>query len=506
MAAPWLAWSRRPLVRLVALLVFAVAFLGARGIWDPDEGRYTNVALHMVDSGDWLTPHRSDDVAHWTKPPMTYWVVGASLATFGPTAFAARLPVALAYVICTLLAWRIARRLSPGTEDVAAVMYATMLLPWIASQLVTTDFLVSMFETLAIAAYVEGRWGRQYERCWYAVMWVAWALAFLTKGPPALLPLLAVALAEAGRAPPRRAFNVAGIVLFVGVASAWFVAVALRTPGLVDYWLGHEVVGRVASDQFNRNGQWYGWLVVYAPTLLIGTLPWTPWVARAGAAQLRRVRSWREARSRDTDAPDLLLLAWWLAPLIVFCVARSRLPLYVLPLFVAFAVGAATAFVRAGRTLRATPLVAWCAALLALRIAGAYVPSTQDASQWASAVRARVPGPIDEVVFVETTPRYGLHLELGAEVETIAVDKLEPGTISPEFDEDLGTELGEATRDRRSVWLVRTSLWPTLRNRVTALGYDAVPLGTAFRDHVIFQLREACTAPPCREAAVRGGR
>ena len=64
--------GRRPAVRVALLIAFSLVFLGSRGIWDPDEGRYTNVAINMVESGDWITPRRTDDVAHWTKPPMTY--------------------------------------------------------------------------------------------------------------------------------------------------------------------------------------------------------------------------------------------------------------------------------------------------------------------------------------------------------------------------------------------------------------------------------------------------
>src|SRR5688572_20704812 len=96
--------------------VLALAFLGTRGIWDPDEGRYTNVALNMLDSGDWLNPRRNDEVGHWTKPPLTYWAIASSVAGFGPTPWAARLPAALSYLACVWLVWRMARRLSPGTE------------------------------------------------------------------------------------------------------------------------------------------------------------------------------------------------------------------------------------------------------------------------------------------------------------------------------------------------------------------------------------------------------
>ena len=66
---------------LAVLLAFAG--LGSRGIWDPDEGRYSNVALQMLDSGDWINPQRSHDTGHWTKPPLTYWAIGGSVALFG---------------------------------------------------------------------------------------------------------------------------------------------------------------------------------------------------------------------------------------------------------------------------------------------------------------------------------------------------------------------------------------------------------------------------------------
>ena len=62
-------------------VVLALALLGHRGIWDPDEGRYTNVALHMLSSGDWIDPHRSTEVGHWTKPPLTYWAIASAVGS-----------------------------------------------------------------------------------------------------------------------------------------------------------------------------------------------------------------------------------------------------------------------------------------------------------------------------------------------------------------------------------------------------------------------------------------
>ncbi|MGH8174287.1 MAG: ArnT family glycosyltransferase, partial [Rhodanobacteraceae bacterium] len=77
---------------IAAVIVYACALQGWRPLYSPDEGRYTNVALNMLDSGDWLRPMLHPEVEHWAKPPLTYWSIATSVAVFGRNEFAARLP------------------------------------------------------------------------------------------------------------------------------------------------------------------------------------------------------------------------------------------------------------------------------------------------------------------------------------------------------------------------------------------------------------------------------
>jgi 4-amino-4-deoxy-L-arabinose transferase-like glycosyltransferase len=123
---------------------------------------------------------------------------------------AARLPAALAYLLCVWFCWRIARRLAPGSEAGAAVIYATMLFTVGAAQLITTDYVLATCLGLAMWAFVEARFpppenvgaangsasmaSAHQPRRWIAVMWVGFALAFVAKGPAALLPLPAILL------------------------------------------------------------------------------------------------------------------------------------------------------------------------------------------------------------------------------------------------------------------------------------------------------------------------
>ena len=501
---------RSPAFWIAALaLALALCFLGSRGIWDPDEGRYTNVALNMLDTGDWINPRRSHEVAHWTKPPLTYWAIASSVAVFGHHTWAARLPAALAYLLIVWLAWRVARRLAPGAQAQAATIYATMPFTVGASQLITTDYLLSACTGLAMWAYVEARFGpartepareRLRARSWIALMWVGFALGFLCKGPAALLlllPILAFNLLAPGGS---RILQWSGLLLFVLLALPWYVAVIANHPGLFRYFIGDEVVNRVTTNEFGRHGEWYGWIEIYVPTLLLGTLPWTPALWRWARALPATLRGWRERGRRADDAPALLLAIWLLLPLLVFCLAQSRMPLYLLPLFLPLAVIAARQRQGEGRGLPSWPrLAALIAVLLALKLATVYWPTHKDASAWAEAIRARAPGPVREVVFVEDMARYGLHLHLDTEIEKVSLEPVAGARFNPEFDESLAQELAE--HELGTVWICKQAAWPQLRARIAALGHRATALGTPYERRVIFQVEFASrlaepTAPP----------
>ena len=493
------AGATRPRARFpariwIALLavVLALGFLGLRGIWDPDEGRYTNVAMHMLDSGDWLNPHRNDETGHWTKPPLTYWAIAGSVAVFGRNPWAARLPSALAFLACAWLAWRIARRLAPGSEDSAALAFATMLLPFGASQLITTDFLLGASETLAVWAFVESRWGDPARaRRWMLLVWVAFALAFLTKGPPSLLPLLVMVVFDAlqPRGQRHRLFDPSGLLLFVLLALPWFVAVIHGNRELFRYFIGDEVVNRVTTNEFGRHGEWYGWLQVYAPTLLLGSLPWTPALWRWARGLPAMARGWWHDPQRRADERHWLFATLWLLlPLLVFCLSRSRMPLYLLPLFPALALLVAMQRQREGRDLPGwRGIAAWAALLMALQVASAFWPTHKDAAQWAQAIRERVPGKIEEVCFVEDMARYGLRLELGTEIEKLSLypdpaDK----RINPTHDSDIAYELSE--KEPNTVWITKQVHWPRVQARIAGLGYRTLVQGTPYHGRVIFRV------------------
>ena len=412
---------RDGLVVLVVSLLVALAFQGSRHLVDPDEGRYTDVAHEMVDLDDWLVPRLDPERPHYTKPPLTYWALAASFRAFGSNEWAARMPNALAFVGTALLVLGVARRLGLTAPAFAACLWATSWGPVLAMNVVTTDTLLTFFETLAVFGFVScglvasdapPRTGG------LRLMWIGFGLAFLTKGPPGLLPLGAIVgfVAWRRRASLARLFDPAGLLAFAIVGLAWFVALIWHSPDLLDYFVRHETVGRVASGEHHRNAGWLGWLVVYPPTLIIGSLPW---LGLALARWRQAAAAGQPARAEGSDARRFLAL-WVALPLIVFVAAQSRLPLYVLPLMVpiALAIAAFLGDWPASGRKAVVAVVAAAVAAIALKAAGPWVPFEGDASRLADELRQTVDlSTVDEIVFVDAPARYGLKHYLRMNVE-----------------------------------------------------------------------------------------
>ena len=307
------------------------------------------------------------------------------------------------------------------------------MLPFVGAAFITSDTLLGLGETAGMACYVAAlHESRPRRRTWWiAGLWLAFAFAFLIKGPPALLPLVAIVVLHV--ASPRchdlpRLLSPVGFLCFAAPIAAWSVAIEHRLPGLLGHLLHYEVFGRVATSIHDRNASGWDAFRVYVPTLLLGVLPWT--VAGLGALRAAprwlHVSTWRLAATRDSSA--VLLAAWFCGPLAVFLAVRSRLPLYVLPLFVPLSLMLARSLasrqILASRRWRAA-LAVWMTLLVGIKATAGHVAARDDTRDYARYLASIAKAPVAEVVFVDMRPRYGLSLYLGVQVESLA---LQPNT------------------------------------------------------------------------------
>jgi 4-amino-4-deoxy-L-arabinose transferase len=456
-------------ILLFIALVMAFALQGSRGLFEPDEGRYTNVALQILHRNEWISLFRNEWSMHFTKPPITYWSIAASIAVFGQHEWAARLPNALAFVATVAIMYSMGGAFSPKKPWLPALLYIFSPVPFLAANAINADTLLCLFITAFFCCYVNVRYLNAKPQ-WLDVMWLMLGLAFLTKGPPALLALLVVLIHSARYGGLKPIFRPVGLLLFASVGLLWYVLVILRHPGLLDYFLGYEVVARIASDTHNRTPQWYGFFIIYLPVLLAACLP---------ALFLKPWKKNVVIEINDENGKLALLWIWLFLPLVVFSLSGSKMPLYVLwlvPALILLLTARLQEFTFERRHVYAA--FAWCVLLLGLKFAAEPVLrlDEKDSGQFAGQLQELLPGTPKRIVFVDDSARYGLAMYFPVTVSKITLKAFDWQISDSPFDHTLADELANKPAGGR-VFIIRTVEKRQFLEQVHASGHQAVSLG-----------------------------
>jgi 4-amino-4-deoxy-L-arabinose transferase-like glycosyltransferase len=311
---------RATAVLLALVLALAVFRLGAVPLLGPDEPRYARVAEEMERAGAWVRPTLGGEP--WLeKPPLYYWLAGASFRWLGEGEAAARLPSVVALLVLTGATALFGARLYGRAAGLHAGFTAgTSLLLFAYGRAATMDMLLAACVTAAtglVGLRLLGIAGRTA----VAAAAAAAGLATLAKGPLGLLLPLLVAggflLTTREWRRLRELLAPAALLAFALVAAPWYVAILRdQGSGFVSVFLLNHNLERFTSTIHHHPGPlWY-----YVPILLAGLFPWSglaiPGVVRTSA---------RGSRA------DRFVLIWLLLPLAFFSLAGSKLPGYALP-------------------------------------------------------------------------------------------------------------------------------------------------------------------------------
>ncbi|WP_050767890.1 glycosyltransferase family 39 protein [Acetomicrobium hydrogeniformans] len=329
--------SRRQFLFVILLALLAsIAFQGSRGLYETTEGRYAEVAREMLRSGNYLEPTLLG-LPHWSKPPLTYWAIALGLKIFGLNAWGARFYLVISFVLTVICVWKIAQTLwDKKSAYLSAVVYTSSLMPLVSSNVVSTDTLLALWEALAIFAFWKAV--RTQSKRWTVLVWLFLGMSFMTKGYPGLLPLLGIIptqiyLRKARGAQVPRLLTASGMLTFIALGLGWYIFEAIKHPYLVPYWLGHEVVGRFSEESEFHNPHFYQAFEIYIPTLIFGTLPWSALLTCKFKATKDIVKSALSKNALFKNPQNLFLFSYTLLSLVLFFMAKSKLQLYILPLF-----------------------------------------------------------------------------------------------------------------------------------------------------------------------------
>jgi 4-amino-4-deoxy-L-arabinose transferase-like glycosyltransferase len=337
--------------------------LGGASLWDLDEGRNSTCSREMWESGDWVRPTFNSELRP-DKPALLYWLQATCYELFGLNEFSARLPSALAALMTLLVCYELARRLFGSTTGLwSGLVLASTPMFCAAARFANPDALLNCFTALTLFIFWLGY--RRPGWFWFGGTGISTGLAVLAKGPVGLLlPAAVIGLFLLWNRRLHLLFSrrlVLGVLTFCLVALPWYVWVGVETKAhfLRDFLLGHNL-DRYLNPMESHRGPIYYYLVV----LVVGFAPWSAFLALslwyAGWSMVRRPWSWaRTMWSRFADRPEgtaaespatnqglptanadayRFLFVWIVVYLLFFSVAATKLPNYVLPLYLPTAV------------------------------------------------------------------------------------------------------------------------------------------------------------------------
>jgi 4-amino-4-deoxy-L-arabinose transferase-like glycosyltransferase len=323
-------WSYRALAALLALIW--LLSLGARPLFNPDEGRYAEIPREMAAGGDWVIPHLNG-LAYIEKPPLQYWATALSYRVLGPSEFAARLYTALtAWGTLGLVALAARRLWSAQAGWRAAAVLAGMLMFVVLGQLLTLDMSLSFYLTLSLVAFLLAQ-RASTPRGWMVLAWAAAGCGVLTKGlVAAAIPaavLMVYSLYTRDFSPWRRLRLSWGLPLFLLIAVPWHWLAARRLPDFLDFFFVHEHLARYLTPVADREEPWW----FFAAVFLAGSFPWTVSALRVLGGGWRR----RVSATGDEFQPTVFLWIWVIFIGVFFSLSDSKLMPYILPVMPALA-------------------------------------------------------------------------------------------------------------------------------------------------------------------------
>jgi len=324
--------SRETWLFVVMALLVLGAGLGLRDPWPSDEPRFALVAKQMVDSGQWLFPHRGLEL-YSDKPPMLMWWQATLYSVIGHWRVAFLLPSLIAALGTLWCVVDLGRRLwtrRVGLYAGWALLFALQFT--FQAKKAQIDPLVVLFITLANYGLLRHLLLGPAWRWWWAG-WFFAGIGVITKGVGviALLMILPAAIASALQWPRVRLhardlrFWLAPLAFVLAVA-LWLAPMVLTAVATksgeyhayMDDILFRQTAKRYAQSWDHHQPWWY--FLGTMPSMWIPAFLLVPWA----------IPAWRR-RLQRRDARYLLLLGWWLLIVLFFSIPHGKRDVYILP-------------------------------------------------------------------------------------------------------------------------------------------------------------------------------
>lgn len=319
-------------------LFFWLVFIGSLlvygwGIWSVpllthNEARRLVVLRELLASGDWLVPTKNG-LVYLQKPPLFTWFGALFGLIFGTSAeWVLRLPSALSGFGATwFLFYSLRRHIGHWAALFGAAILVTSYFFSTKARLAELNMLLTLCVFAALVCFYEYLCDGDRKQLYFA--YGALGLAFLTKGPVALLffvlPVLIYGLLEKDRRVLKALANGRGWLLFSLIAFPWYLCVNLYLEGMPMLSVIHrELSAKVVEAVHQPEPLYY-----YVRHLLGSFAPWILLILYHPLQVVRRISASKTGRFFGLAA---------LVPLLVFSLFDYKRDKYILPMYPALAV------------------------------------------------------------------------------------------------------------------------------------------------------------------------
>ena len=331
---------RRPLA--VLLLICVLAWLPGFFTLPPldrDESRFAQATKQMLESGDFININLGDG-PRYEKPVGIYWLQAASTAVVGSGArnqiWTYRLPSLLGALTAVAATFFLVR-LFAGVETafMAGLLLGMSVLLMSEAKIAKTDAMlvgcITVAQAVLMRVYLSVRSPDTVSpptRALLMLGWGAFAFGILIKGPPVALvcgaSIIAVSLIDREWRWLSRLHALSGLGLSILIIAPWAIAIGIVSGGeFYQQSLGGDFATKLIGEQETHGGP-YGYYAMLAHlTFWPGSLALLPGIVLG-------ISRWREPHVR-------YLLLWALTTWLMFEIAPTKLPHYVLPAYPALA-------------------------------------------------------------------------------------------------------------------------------------------------------------------------
>jgi 4-amino-4-deoxy-L-arabinose transferase len=290
-------------------------------LFETTDARYAEISREMVENKNYIEPV-FNGIKHFHKPPFTYWINAIGIKLFGVNDFSVRFFGMLSAVIILFVTLKLSKILLIDEEKSINSVYilSSSILFIGVSKVVSTDIYLTLFTICS--QYFLFKQIYQKKSTINSIMYgIFLGLGFLTKGPIIFLfTILPFLISKIFLKSHRKVFSIKEIILaiifFSLISLPWYIAIIIKNPKLLDYFIKVQTIERIATNRFHREKPFYYFALIFILTFF-------PFV----------IVFIKDLYKKIKRKEELSLYLYIIIPFIVFSFSKSKLPTYILPFY-----------------------------------------------------------------------------------------------------------------------------------------------------------------------------